>query len=87
MGEGYLSVAEDVVNLGRLVPPRRRRPACSIAEGANVGALAVLGDGVQVAPGARIERAVVLQGAEIGEGALLRDCIVAPGRASARAPR
>ena len=43
--------------------------------------LVVLGEGVTVGEGARVERSVVLDGAEIGAGCALRDCIVAAGRA------
>ena len=38
----------------------------------------MLGPGVRVHSGARIERAIVLEGAEIGERCMLRDCIVGP---------
>ena len=41
--------------------------------------LAVLGADVRVGAGSVIERAVVLDGARIGEDCVLRDCIVAPG--------
>jgi mannose-1-phosphate guanylyltransferase len=52
---------------------------CEIAAGAHVGSLVVLGSGVQVGEGSRIERSVVLQGAEVGAGCTLTDCIVAAG--------
>ncbi len=57
---------------GRVVPPAVIERDCEIAAGAHVGALAVLGDGVRVGAGSRIERAVVLQGAEVGAGCELR---------------
>ncbi len=79
MGEGYLSVAADVVTTGHLVPPAVVGRACAIADDARVGSLAVLGEGVTVGAGATIERAVVLAGAQVGEGCVLRDCIVAAG--------
>jgi mannose-1-phosphate guanylyltransferase len=50
---------------------------CVVADGAEVGPLAVLGPGVTVEAGARIDRAVVLAGARVGAGAQLSDCIVA----------
>ena len=56
-----------------------RSAACDVAEGAHVGSLAVLGDGVSIGAGTTVERAVILDGAEIGEGCMLRDCIVAAG--------
>jgi len=44
---------------------------------ARIGPLAVLGEGVRVGADASIERSVVLAGAQIGAGCVLRDCIVA----------
>jgi mannose-1-phosphate guanylyltransferase len=44
-----------------------------------VGSLVVLGAGVTVGDHARIERSVVLQGADIGQGCVLTDCIVGAG--------
>jgi mannose-1-phosphate guanylyltransferase len=79
MGAAYLSVPESVESGGRVVPPALVEESVTIAEGARVGSLAVLGHHVRVGAGAVVERAVVLQGAEIGEGAVVRDCIVAAG--------
>ena len=50
---------------------------CEIAADAQIGAQVVLGDAVVVGAGARIERSVVLAGAQIGAGCVLRDSIVA----------
>src|SRR5579871_3903160 len=50
---------------------------CEIADDAEIGELVVLGPGVRVGSGAAIERAVVLAGADIGAGCVVRDCIVA----------
>jgi mannose-1-phosphate guanylyltransferase len=36
----------------------------------------VIGDGVEVAAGARVERSIIWQGARIGANAVLRDAIV-----------
>jgi mannose-1-phosphate guanylyltransferase len=52
---------------------------CEIADDATVGPLAVLGDGVVVGAGARIERSVVLAGSAIGAGCVVTDSIVAAG--------
>ena len=79
LGTGYMSVAEDVVMTGRVIPPAVVERGCEIAAGAHVGSLVVLGDRVTVGAGARIERSVVLQGSEIGAGCVLTDCIVAAG--------
>jgi mannose-1-phosphate guanylyltransferase len=79
LGDGYLSVAEGANVNGRVIPPAVVERGCEIAAGAHVGSLVVLGSGVKVAEGARIERSVVLQGAEVGAGCTLTDCIVAAG--------
>ncbi len=79
LGDTYLSVADRVDAQGRIVPPALVERECTIAAGAHVGSLVVLGEGVSVGEGATIERSVVLNGAEIGAGAVLRDCIVAAG--------
>jgi mannose-1-phosphate guanylyltransferase len=79
LGDTYLSVDDRVEAQGRIVPPALVERECTIAAGAHVGSLVVLGEGVSVGAGATIERAVVLNGAQIGPGAVLRDCIVAAG--------
>jgi mannose-1-phosphate guanylyltransferase len=79
LGSGFISVADDVVPTGRVIPPAVVERGCQIATGAHVGSLVVLGAGVTVGAGARIERSVVLQGAEIAAGCVLTDCIVAAG--------
>ncbi|HEU4977569.1 MAG TPA: NDP-sugar synthase [Solirubrobacteraceae bacterium] len=79
LGDGYVSVEESVRADGRVVPPALVERGCSIAQGAHVGSLVVLGEGVVVGEGTTIERAVVLNGAVVGAGCTLRDCIVAAG--------
>jgi mannose-1-phosphate guanylyltransferase len=79
MGGGFLSVSGDAVVDGRVVPPAVVERGVRIAQGAHVGSLVVLGDGVTVGRGSTVERCVVLQGTEIGEDCVLRDCIVGPG--------
>ena len=64
---------------GRTVAPAIVGAGARIAAGAHVGSLAVLGANVVVGAGSVVERAVVLDGAQVGEGCLLRDCIVGPG--------
>jgi mannose-1-phosphate guanylyltransferase len=75
----FLAVAEDVAPEGRIVPPAVIEDGCRIDAGARIGSLAVLGRGVRVGRDTTIEQAVVLQGAEIGEGCYLRYCIVGAG--------
>jgi mannose-1-phosphate guanylyltransferase len=79
LGPGYVSVGDRVEAKGRIVPPALVDRGCTIAEGAHVGSLVVLGEGVSVGEGTTIERSVVLNGAEIGPRCVLRDCIVAAG--------
>jgi mannose-1-phosphate guanylyltransferase len=79
LGAGFTVIEDDVENAGRIVPPAVVGRGTTIAEGAHVGSLVVLGDGVTVGAGASIERAVVMQGCTIGEGCVLRECVVAAG--------
>jgi mannose-1-phosphate guanylyltransferase len=79
LGTGYLAIDESAEVVGRVIPPAVVERGCRIAEGAHVGSLVVLGQDVLVGTGATVERAVVLNGAEIGAGCVLRDCIVAAG--------
>jgi mannose-1-phosphate guanylyltransferase len=79
LGSDLLAVGEGVEAIGRIIGPAVIGDGCRIEEDAHVGSLAVLGPGVTVGPRAKVERAVVLAGAEIGAGAQLTDCILAPG--------
>jgi mannose-1-phosphate guanylyltransferase len=79
LGSGYVAVADDAVTTGRVVPPAVVERGCEVGAGAHVGSLVVLGAGVSVGEHARIERSVVLQGAQIGADCVLTDCIVGAG--------
>jgi mannose-1-phosphate guanylyltransferase len=79
LGDSYMAVADDVTGTGRVIPPAVVERGCRIGAGAHVGSLVVLGDGVSVGENARIERSVVMQGADVGAGCVLTDCIVAAG--------
>jgi mannose-1-phosphate guanylyltransferase len=79
MGDGYMSVSHDAEVLGRAIPPAVIESGASVAEGAHVGSLVVLGHDVKIGAGSTVERAVILNGSEIGENCTLRDCIVAAG--------
>ena len=79
LGDSYMAVDPSVESAGRIVPPAVVERGCRIGTGAHVGSLVVLGDGVSIGDGAIVERSVVLQGTEIGEGCVLRDCIVGAG--------
>ena len=79
LGSDFVAVAQHVDAQGRIVPPAIVERGCRIAAGAHVGSLVVLGQGVSVAEGSKIERAVVLDGTEVGPDCTLQDCIVAAG--------
>jgi mannose-1-phosphate guanylyltransferase len=79
LGGDYMALAPDVQVHGRAVPPAVLERGVRVAEGAQVGSLVVLGQGVMIGAGATVERAVVMNGTEIGPGCTLRDCIVAAG--------
>src|SRR3712207_1866850 len=63
LGSGYIAVSDGVETRGRIVPPAVVERGCLVEEGAHVGSLVVLGDGVRVGSDTRIERSVVMQGA------------------------
>lgn len=50
-----------------------------VGHGASIGPFACMGAGAQIGEGARIERSVVHEGAEIGARALVRDSIIGRG--------
>jgi mannose-1-phosphate guanylyltransferase len=79
LDEGFVSVAGDVDGEGRVVPPALVEPGCRLGEGSRIGSLAVLGKDVVVGARSTVEQAVVLQGAEIGDDCVLRECIVGAG--------
>jgi mannose-1-phosphate guanylyltransferase len=79
LGSDFVDVADHVQADGRIVPPALVERGCRVEAGAHVGSLVVLGEGVTVGAGSTIERAVVLNGTEIGARCTLRDCIVAAG--------
>ncbi len=79
LGSDWLAVDPSVQLSGRVIPPAVLERGVRVAQAAQVGSLVVLGAGVSIGSGSRVERAVVLEGAHIGEGCVLRDCIVAAG--------
>ena len=79
MGEGFLYVSPNVENEGRIIPSALVESGCRIGEGARIGGRVVLEHGVSVGEGTSIERAVVMQGAEIGAHCTLSACIVGGG--------
>jgi mannose-1-phosphate guanylyltransferase len=79
MGGGYLYIEDNVDNAGRIIPPALIETGCRIGEHTRIGGRVVLEHGVAVGEHTTIERAVVMQGAEIGRNCTLSGCIVGGG--------
>ena len=80
LGSDWLAIDPRAEVSGRVIPPAVLERGVRVAEGAHVGSLAVLGRRrVDRRRTRTVERAVILNGAEIGEGCTLRDCIIAAG--------
>jgi mannose-1-phosphate guanylyltransferase len=79
LGSDWLALDEGAQVDGRVIPPALLERGVRVAEGAQVGSLVVLGQGVSIGAGASVERAVILNGSEIGANCTLRDCIVGAG--------
>jgi mannose-1-phosphate guanylyltransferase len=79
LGSDWLAIAEDVESHGKVIPPAVIERGVQIGEGARVGSLVVLAEGVSIGAHSTVERAVVLEGAQIGEHCELSECIIAPG--------
>jgi mannose-1-phosphate guanylyltransferase len=79
--ERYLQGTFDILegNVHTVVPPVAFGRHVAVDPSATIGDLVVLGDDVRVGPGSTLERAVVMQGTEIGADCRLADCIVAGG--------
>ena len=75
----WLAIDERAHVDGRVAPPAVIERGASVAAGAHVGSLVVLGEDVSIAAGASVERSVILRGSKIGERCTLRDCIIAAG--------
>jgi mannose-1-phosphate guanylyltransferase len=79
LGSDWLAIDPRAEVSGRVIPPAVLERGVRVAEGAHVGSLAVLAGDVSVGANTTVERAVILNGAQIGEGCTLRDCIIAAG--------
>jgi mannose-1-phosphate guanylyltransferase len=79
MGQSYLCIERNVENAGRIIPSTLVESGCRIGEGARIGGRVVLEHDVTVGDHTTIERAVVMQGTEIGRNCSLRGCIVGGG--------
>ncbi|HWM08655.1 MAG TPA: NDP-sugar synthase, partial [Solirubrobacteraceae bacterium] len=79
MGDGFLCIEDGVESAGRIIPSALVESGCRIGDGARIGGRVVLEGGVTVGAGTTIERAVVLQGTEIGRNCTISGCIVGGG--------
>ncbi len=79
LGERWLALDPDVEVLGRVIPPAVLERGARVGAGAQVGSLVVLGQDVTIGAHSTVERAVILNGTQVGEGCEVRDCIIGPG--------
>ncbi len=79
LGSDFMFVAPDVVSDGRIVPAALVEAGCRIGAGAQIGGRAVLQRGVTVGARSTVEGSVVLEGAEIGAGCVIRDAVIGAG--------
>jgi mannose-1-phosphate guanylyltransferase len=79
LGSDWLAIDDGAQAHGKVAPPALLERGVHVAAGAHVGSLVVLARDVSVGAGSTVERAVVLEGTQIGEGCELRECIVAAG--------
>ena len=68
LGDGWISVDSSAEVLGKAIPPAVLEPGVRVAAGAQVGSLVVLGEGVAIGAHCTVERAVILNGTQVGEG-------------------
>jgi len=85
-GSGILT-EDGVEMLGEAIAPALMERGVRVQEGARVGSLVVLASEVSVGAGSTVERAVVLEGTEIGQDCELSDCIIGPGCRIGRASK
>src|SRR5207244_4691103 len=79
LGEDWLAVDPSAEVSGRAVPPAVIERGVTVAAGAHVGSLVVLGPDVSIGSGTTVERSVILNGSTIAARCTLRACIVAAG--------
>jgi mannose-1-phosphate guanylyltransferase len=78
--ETYLRATSDILEgFVETAPVQRIGRNTTIAPDAHVGSTAVLGDGVSIGSGSRVERSVILQGSVIGADCEIEDAIVSAG--------
>jgi mannose-1-phosphate guanylyltransferase len=72
------ALAEGARVAGKLVAPLLAGPHCVVAENAIVGGRTVLGEGVEIGEGSRVESSALLDGARVGAHSIVRSAIVGP---------
>jgi mannose-1-phosphate guanylyltransferase len=77
LGSEHLSIDDSAKIAGRVVAPALIGKGCELEPGVKAGGLVVLGRDVKVGEDAKLERVVVLDGAQIGARCVLRDCVIA----------
>jgi mannose-1-phosphate guanylyltransferase len=79
LGSDWLAVDDGAEVRGRVIPPAVLERGVCVGDGTQVGSLVVLAEDVSIGAGSIVERAVILNGAQIGDSCTLRGCIVAAG--------
>jgi len=80
MGDDRICVEEGVAtDGGRVIGSALVERGVTMGPGAKVGPRAVLGAGVTLGAGTTVESSVVLPGARIGAGCVLRGCVISAG--------
>jgi mannose-1-phosphate guanylyltransferase len=79
LGEHGLALIDGASIEGRVLAPVLLGAGCSVAPRALVGDRSVLGSGVTVGEGARVESSVLLDGVRVGAGTTISSSIIGPG--------
>ena len=79
LGEHGLALTDGASIEGRVLAPVLVGSGCLVAARALVGDRSVLGAGVRIAEGARIESSVLLDGVSVGTGTTISSSIIGPG--------
>jgi len=79
LGEHGMSLVDGASVEGRVVPPVLLAAGCTVAPRAFVGDRSVLGEGVTVSEGARIQSSVLLEGVRVGADTTISSSIIGRG--------
>lgn len=78
LGDHGLVLIDGDAVAGRILAPALVGSGCSVAKRASVGDRSVLGNGVTISEGARVESSVLLDGVSVGAGTTISSSIVGP---------